>query len=488
MFTNVDLSNLIYLFATINILILVAFLLRKFTKLSSLITRKFLHISAIFIAGLSFVVIQDIYLLYLLGGIILVGNFILFRTGIFEESGVKNPGILFVPISYLAISFFFNSWREIAAISMWIMAFSDAFAALIGNHFPIKKLKIGKAKKSIGGSLAFFISTIIVLSVSINYFQSFSAFVNISNLFELFVFILFLSVVLTASESLSFNGIDNLIVPIFSAVLLLLFHSFFQSIDFAQLFWGILLATLIVVASIKLKFLQIDGVISAFILGSFVFGLGGIQWTIPILVFYIFSSTLSKIRNAVSEEKSEKGSQRDAFQVLANGGIPGIAVVSSYFFESEIWFVIYLISLSVSTADTWATEFGNLKKRKTINILNFKEIEQGESGGISFGGTLGGIFGASLIAVSGIFWLQNNLFFQFLLISSMGFFGMLIDSVLGSSLQRKNTCVVCKKQTEKSIHCGIPTEYHVGTKWLNNDGVNFISALTAVILFLLISF
>ena len=59
---------------------------------------------------------------------------------------------------------------------------------------------------------------------------------------------------------------------------------------------GILFAALIAGISFRVKFLTLSGSIATFLLASFIFGLGGIKWSVPILTFFILSSMLSKIR------------------------------------------------------------------------------------------------------------------------------------------------------------------------------------------------
>jgi uncharacterized membrane protein len=59
-----------------------------------------------------------------------------------------------------------------------------------------------------------------------------------------------------------------------------------------------------------------------------------------------------------------------------------------------------------------------------------------------------------------------------------GFAGALADSLLGATIQSKRWCEKCGSSTEREIHiCGTPTIHSGGLKWLNNDGVNFISTI-----------
>jgi len=253
---------------------------------------------------------------------------------------------------------------------------------------------------------------------------------------------------------------------------------------------GFLIAFVIVFISYRVKFLSFSGSVATFFLAGTIFSMGGIKWSIPILTFFILSSILSKLRkkkNAEIELFFEKSGVRDYLQVLANGGIGGVFVIVNFFFPNEIYFMLYLSSLSAVCADTWATEIGTWRRTDTYNILNLKPIEQGVSGGISLIGTFGAFLGSLAIALSGLFWNELSPVNYFLLIVFSGLLGSFFDSFLGATVQSQNKCNVCRKITEREIHCGKEAGYHKGWKLVTNDMVNFLSGLAgAAVLIILI--
>lgn len=259
---------------------------------------------------------------------------------------------------------------------------------------------------------------------------------------------------------------------------------------FSSLFLGFAIALVIVTLSYKVKFLTLGGSIATFFLAGTIFSLGGIQWSVPILTFFILSSILSKLRkkkNAEIELFFEKSGVRDHFQVLANGGIGGVLVVINYISPNQFFYLIYLSSLAAVCADTWATEIGTWKRTATYNVLNMKPIEQGISGGISVIGTFGALLGSIAISFSGLLWNDLPLAQYFLLIVFAGVFGSFFDSILGATIQSQNKCNVCSKITERAIHCGKETNFHSGWQWINNDVVNFLSgAAGAAVIFIII--
>jgi uncharacterized protein (TIGR00297 family) len=243
---------------------------------------------------------------------------------------------------------------------------------------------------------------------------------------------------------------------------------------------GVILGLFISVVSYKLKLLSLDGAIATFFLAWIIFGFGQVKWTVPILTFFIFSSLLSKFRKKINPKVDsyfQKNDQRDYVQVLANGGFPGILVLINQVHTSELFYIAYVSAIAAVCSDTWATEIGTLIKSRTFNIINFHQVEQGISGGVSLIGFIGAVLGAILISVSASPWSDNFSEFMMIIFIS-GFLGSTFDSVMGSTLQGKFNCVVCNKTVDNKIHCGKNSDLISGIKWLNNDAVNFAASLS----------
>jgi uncharacterized protein (TIGR00297 family) len=252
---------------------------------------------------------------------------------------------------------------------------------------------------------------------------------------------------------------------------------------------GVFFVSLIAFFSYRIKFLSLSGSIAAFFVGSLIFGFGGLKWSMPVLVFFFTSSILSKIHkndDVEAEEYSEKTSKRDFFQVLANGGLSAVFICAYLILHDEKFYLMNLASLSVVCSDTWATEIGTLKINNTYNIMNFRHVKQGTSGGVSLNGTVGAILGAVLIAVSGLAFNKLPYIQYLILIITCGIFGNFTDSLLGASLQILNKCTQCRILTEKKIHCGCKTVRYKGVKFFNNDMVNFVSALAGAVMLIIL--
>jgi len=250
-----------------------------------------------------------------------------------------------------------------------------------------------------------------------------------------------------------------------------------------QIVAGFILAAAIAVASRSLRFLTPCGSALQFVLGWLLFSLGGLQWTLPILVFFLSASILSRTfrhREPAARELFAKHDVRDELQVLANGAVAGLLVIGWAADRSQALYVAYLGAVAAAAADTWGTELGLLSKSKPRLITNWKPVERGTSGGVSGGGSLGGLAGACLVCLSGLLWVDNDLV---PLISALvgAVAGAAMDSLLGAACQAHYACTVCGKTTEKRFHCGSPAPLLYGKRWVTNDAVNFACTLTGAV-------
>jgi len=258
-----------------------------------------------------------------------------------------------------------------------------------------------------------------------------------------------------------------------------------------QLFLGFILALIIAYLAYRARSLNKSGAVAAAFTGTIIFGVGGWEWAILLLTFFITSSALSrafKKRKQGLDEKFSKGHERDAGQVFGNGGISTLFAALHFFYpESTLPWVGFAAALAAVNADTWATELGVLNPHPPRIITNLKKVvEKGSSGGISLIGTFASLTGSALIAFLASFLTDNWSLFP--LITFSGLAGSLFDSFLGATVQAMYFCPQDNKETEKHpLHsCGTPTTLIRGWKWLDNDWVNFACGAFGVIVALLI--
>jgi uncharacterized protein (TIGR00297 family) len=258
-----------------------------------------------------------------------------------------------------------------------------------------------------------------------------------------------------------------------------------MQLNLNQLLVGLLCSGAISLVSRTLRFLTVGGALAQFLLGWILLGLGGWQWTVPILFFFVSSSALSLVgrrRKVEIEKQFAKTGSRDASQVAANGGILAFLVALNTLAPSPVWYCSSLGAVAAATADTWGTEVGTLARTRPVLLTTLQRVEPGRSGAVSALGTISGVIGALLVALSGIAWLPADRLPQaFLITLFAGALGSSLDSTLGATIQARYCCTVCTKVTEKDDHCGLPGTLTHGYRWITNDVVNFLCTASAAL-------
>ncbi|HJV44772.1 MAG TPA: DUF92 domain-containing protein [Bacillota bacterium] len=247
---------------------------------------------------------------------------------------------------------------------------------------------------------------------------------------------------------------------------------------------GVILSFVIAEAAYRKGSLSKDGKFAAYFVGSAIFAFGSIYWY-GLLLFFFFSSTLLSRYRKEQKRKVEdlfaKTGRRDAWQVMANGGLGVVVTILNYFLPSYGWMAFYLGILSTVNADTWGTELGVLSSSKPRHILTWNRVEKGTSGGVSSLGMVGTFLGALFMGASAMFFyfLENHTYQPFFLGASVlgGVGGALVDSLLGATIQEMYFCRNCHQQTERISHCGRQTDKIRGIKGMNNDVVNLLSSV-----------
>ena len=249
---------------------------------------------------------------------------------------------------------------------------------------------------------------------------------------------------------------------------------------FARVLEGALLATAIALAAWRARSLSASGAVAACCVGTAAIA-GGWAFGTMLIAYFVISSVLSRVGRAGKEARSggviEKGGARDAVQVAANGGIFAACALLSLSGGAS-WPLAAAGALAAATADTWATEIGMLSRGAPRSALTWRPVPPGTSGGMSAGGTLAMIAGASFIAL-----LSRSLGLSAAPpVLAAGVAGALVDTVLGATFQEQRFCDACERSTERRIHdCGAATRQAGGMRWLRNDAVNFAASATGAI-------
>lgn len=117
---------------------------------------------------------------------------------IFYPLGIMISAIIFLPENIMFFQF-----------GVLVLGFSDALANIVGDFFGTHRFKSRLGTKSLEGSLAFFISTLLLIII-------FQGPFFVSN----FLIYLLIAIILTLIEFFFFLGLDNLFLPVLASYFL----------------------------------------------------------------------------------------------------------------------------------------------------------------------------------------------------------------------------------------------------------------------------
>ncbi|KAF8976034.1 Transmembrane protein 19 [Entomortierella lignicola] len=275
------------------------------------------------------------------------------------------------------------------------------------------------------------------------------------------------------------------------------------------------LCTFLVRHGLSRKSLSPSGAAAATAVGLSTFTNSPYVFSTVLLTFYLSSSRLTK-------EDHQEGGARTAIQVFSNGATgAALALAFQYIFwttesrpatlflndwrASAILFA-YIGHYACCNGDTWASELGILNKSWPTLITTFKKVPPGTNGGVSpiglaasfAGGLLIGLTAATSVFVqlalesptswqtyggrNGVEAFISSLDYKFFLAVTLagagaGFFGSLLDSILGATVQKSNYSTKKKIITYKDAEKDDEVKSISGLDILDNHQVNFFSSL-----------
>jgi uncharacterized protein (TIGR00297 family) len=388
-----------------------------------------------------------------------VGSGRLFR----EASGRPGWGIALFPLPYLALLLLFPALadRWLIALPMAVLAFSDAAAAVCGTLVRSPSYHLTRDRKTFGGSLAFVAATTLLVLCWPSPLKELPW-------HTLFSIALLLSLLLAALEALGSTGWDNVWIPAGAATMLSKLQ-YGNELEHLNAAWATaLIAIPFAWATVRKGWLTLGGAVSAAVLGCAVVWTQGAAWLIPLLFFFTSSTLLGLwARSKRSTSDAKHGRPRDPEQVLSNGGVYLVAAV---LLPEQQAHLAMVVSMSVATADTWASEIGMAVRGRTLDLRSGRVVAPGLSGGISMAGTAGAVVGATLLAFVGAM-LHRSSVDRVVIIAAWGLAGMLLDSALGAWAQVRYQVHNGAWQDQD----GNGVVRRRGLVWMSNDRVNLIS-------------
>ena len=241
------------------------------------------------------------------------------------------------------------------------------------------------------------------------------------------------------------------------------------------------------------KALTKGGLLLAWALAVVIGLCGGWAGFLALAATFVFTVAAGKLsgarRERVETQLHAKTGRRDAVQIACNVAVGTLALVLWRLtgYAGYLW--AYGGAMAASLADSMASELGVLSKKPPRDILTWKPVEPGLSGGVTAFGFAMSALGALLIALILALPEDGPGFAAFLDVTAAGFFAAVCDSALGSGIQVKFRCMRCGALTEKPVHCDTPGKPERGVRWMTNDAVNLcnnlLGALAAIGLYAL---
>jgi uncharacterized protein (TIGR00297 family) len=444
-------------------------LFTRLKNLSPLNGRKLLHITAICTCAWAtsrFENRQALAYIFLLSFFLLLWAV---QKGFMQVGDKRSYGIALFPLAFFLLLLVPVFPLKQVVFAVLVLGTSDAAAGWVGSNYAKKHQPFWKEEKSWTGFAAFFVTTVVL---AVFYYKLFS--------FDGLLFALCLAIVPALTELFSYRGSDNFSVPVIAAIWNVLIASM-ETGNSCYIFLLLLIVLiLLAAAAIYKKWLTQSGAAAALWMGCIFFVTGGWQVFAAPVLFLVSGSLLSKFNKDNTEPHG-----RNAVQVLANGIVAATCLLLYGLFGQTAFFIAAIVSFCISMADSTSSELGRYFGGKTVDIINFKQVKAGLSGGISVAGTAAGLAGAALLAmVVGL--ICNFSLMLILLIMIAGFCGMLADSILGSWLQAKYK-TADGRITERPEQGALLVK---GFAWCGNDMVNILAnaAVTAVIILIFLTF
>lgn len=205
--------NIIGIFVSIVFLFGIIYLSTYISKVGNELSRKFVHIGVCHWWIIAMIFFDHVIYASIVPIIFIIINIVSYKINLFPSMERKDNslGTIYMVISCLILvilSFFWFDSMIYGCIGMLVMGYGDGFASLFGHRFSSKKIFIFGSEKSIVGSITMFVFSFITISIISLIFGMFSI-----------VPVLIISITATLVEMFSVFGIDNLSVPLVTAIL-----------------------------------------------------------------------------------------------------------------------------------------------------------------------------------------------------------------------------------------------------------------------------
>jgi len=215
-----------------------------------------------------------------------------------------------------------------------------------------------------------------------------------------------------------------------------------------------------------LRAVSLGGAFTGLLLTVLVSLAAGPPGSLAILVLFLLTFLATRFGYAQKQRRgtAERKRGRTGIQILANLGPASMTVAPLLLWRplSHVLLAGFVAAIAEAAADTVSSELGQvLAPRKAYLVTNLERVECGRDGAISFAGCMAALVVSALICAV-CQWVDLLLPRWFWLATLSGFAGMLLDSILGATIERPGR--------------------------LGNNSVNFVSGAFSAFVAILIAF
>lgn len=462
----------------IGFVLLVATLVAKKEGSNSEVSRKIVHILVgnwVFITPF----FDNVWALLLVPFSFIIINSLSLKYNLISamERDDDSLGTVYYAISLFVLSAlsFTLKWPELLFIGGLIMAYGDGFAAISGQKLNSSTVALRFGSKTWAGSITLGIISFLVTFFILIYFYPTKWIIILlvsllTSLFSVYI------------ELASKQGCDNLSLPITSSIFAVLLFRYFS----LHLVLYLILCVFILFVAEKRKSITADGSVGAMGVAISLYTLGSPALGYSLLGFFVLGTLVSKLSNSTKlegESRQLHTGARNWVQVLSNS-LPAVILMWASLFSPSTKPIFLLIAFGVfscAAADTFSSEIGMLSKGKVYNILTFKEVNNGVSGGVSLLGLGAGLVGSFLLS---LFAFSHYSIKEVLILTLFGFISSLLDSILGSLVQAQYKNEIGNYQDKPVRH---NQKVDKGINWMSNNMVNLLTLSIMASVFVLVS-
>lgn len=296
MFNNLFNSQIFSLFFTLGLLsvvyICLHFLKKKFS-LPAEISRKMIHIS-LGLTTLSFpFIFKDSLIVWIMCSISVISLFLLKYTKLRKSLGSTlhdvdrhSYGDILFPLSVAILFQLSHTTPVFYIISILVLTLADALAAIIGVYYGKAHYDASEGIKSWEGSLFFFITAFLCIQIPLLLMSDF-------NNANIIIVAAFIALLITLCEAVSWQGLDNLFIPLGVYITLTNYLNYHISTLILLVFTLII----ILVSGICLRkksTMNFSALIFSIVLGFLYVTLDPFSFVIPLSMFLLYSYLVRK--------------------------------------------------------------------------------------------------------------------------------------------------------------------------------------------------